>query len=74
VGQASTIGLDGAKRVFQARGADASGHVVFRKRLVRVKLLELFAAQPRFTVAMEAFAGAHHWTEVSKVPPAQRVE
>src|SRR5215207_24768 len=35
VGQANTIGLDIAKRVFQAHGADASGRVVFRKRLVR---------------------------------------
>ena len=28
-----TIGLDLAKHVFQAHGADASGKVVFRKRL-----------------------------------------
>ena len=61
MGQASTIGLDLAKRVFQAHGADASGHVVFRKRLVRAKLLMFFAAQPPCTVAMEACAGAHHW-------------
>ena len=42
--QASTIGLDIAKRVFQAHGADAAGRVVFRKRLTRAKLLEFFAA------------------------------
>ncbi len=30
MGQASTIGLDIAKRVFQAHGADATGRVVFR--------------------------------------------
>jgi len=47
VGQANTIGLDIAKRVFQAHGADASGHVVFRKRLVRAKLLEFFAPSRR---------------------------
>jgi len=35
VSEASTIGLDLAKRVFQAHGADASGKVVFRKRLRR---------------------------------------
>src|SRR3954451_20543820 len=40
MGQASTIGLDIAKRVFQAHGADATGRVVFRKRLVRAKVLE----------------------------------
>ena len=43
MGQANTIGLDIAKRVFQAHGADASGRVVFSKRLVRAKLLEFFA-------------------------------
>ena len=42
MGQASTIGLDIAKRVFQAHGADATGRVVFRKRLVRAKVLEFF--------------------------------
>jgi transposase len=78
VEQASTIGLDIAKRVFQAHGADASGRVVFRKRLTRAKLLEFFAAQPSCTVAMEACAGAHHWTRklgalghtVRLIPPA----
>ena len=44
--QANTVGLDVAKRVFQAHGADASDQVVFRKRLVRAwaNLLEFFAA------------------------------
>src|ERR671921_1412785 len=37
MGQASTIGLDIAKWVFQAHGADATGRVVFRKRFVPVK-------------------------------------
>ena len=76
--QASTIGLDIAKRVFQAHGADASGRVAFRKRLTRAKLLEFFAAQPPCTVAMEACAGAHHWGRrvgalghtVRLIPPA----
>ena len=78
MGQASTIGLDIAKRVFQAHGADASGHVVFRKRLVRAKLLEFFTAQPPCMVVMEACAGAHHWARelgklghmVRLIPPA----
>ncbi len=35
VGEVSTIGLDLAKTVFQAHGADASGGVVFRKKLRR---------------------------------------
>jgi transposase len=78
VGQASTIGLDIAKRVFQAHGADAAGRVVFRKRLTRAKLLEFFAAQPPCVVAMEACAGSHHWGRelgelghtVRLIPPA----
>src|SRR3712207_27539 len=80
VGQASTIGPDIAKRVFQAHGADAAGHVVFRKRLARAKLLEFFAAQPPCVVAMEACAGSQHWArerEIGKlghtvrlIPPA----
>jgi transposase len=41
VSEVSTIGLDLAKHVFQAHGADASGKVVFRKRLRRERVLEL---------------------------------
>ena len=44
--EVSTIGLDMAKKVFQAHGADASGAVVFRKKLRRAHVLEFFAAQP----------------------------
>ncbi len=51
---------------------------MFRKRLVRARLLEFFAAQPPCTVAMEACAGAHYWArEIGKlghtvrlIPPA----
>src|SRR3954451_10063198 len=76
--QASTIGLDIAKRVFQAHGADATGRVVFRKRLVRAKVLEFFAGQPRCLVALEACGGAHYWARelarlghtVRLMPPA----
>jgi transposase len=37
--KASTIGLDLAKQVFQVHGADATGAVVFRKRLRRTAVL-----------------------------------
>ena len=57
----SIIGLDIAKSVFQAHGADASGGVAFRKKINRARLLEFFASQPPCTVAMEACGGAHHW-------------
>src|SRR4051794_41218139 len=74
MGQASTIGLDIAKRVFQAHGADATGRVVFRKRLVRAKVLEFFAGQPRCLVALEACGGAHYWArELGKLGPTGRL-
>ena len=60
VAEASTIGLDLAKRVFQAHGADASGAVVFRKRLRREQLLAFFAGQSACVVAMEACSSAHY--------------
>lgn len=76
--EVSTIGLDIAKSVFQAHGADAAGRQLFSKRITRGKLLEFFAGQPRCLVAMEACGGAHHWArelahmghEVRLIPPA----
>ena len=66
--QAITIGLDLAKHVFQAHGADAAGQVLFRKRITRGKLLGLLAAQAPCVVAMEACAGAHYWArEIGKL-------
>ena len=66
--QATTIGLDIAKHVFQVHGADAAGHVLFRKRITRGKLLGFLAAQAPCVVAMEACAGAHYWArEIAKL-------
>jgi transposase len=61
VGEVSTVGLDIAKSIFQAHGADASGEVLFRKKLGRARLLAFFSGLPPCVVAMEACAGAHHW-------------
>ncbi len=76
--QAITIGLDIAKHVFQAHGADAAGRVLFRRRLTRAKVVEFLAKQGPCVVAMEACGGAHHWArEIGKlghtvrlIPPA----
>lgn len=76
--EVSTIGLDIAKQVFHAHGADASGAMLFSRRITRQKLIQFFASQPSCTVAMEACAGAHHWGrelmklghEVRLIPPA----
>lgn len=79
--EVSIIGLDIAKHVFHAHGADRKGRAIFSKRLSRGKLLDFFAAQPSCTVALEACGGAHHWArqlaqlgqlghEVRLIPPA----
>jgi transposase len=74
----SIIGIDLAKRSFQAHGARADGGAAFRKKLSREKVLGFLAEQPRCVVAMEACGSAHHWGraigdlghEVRLVPPA----
>jgi transposase len=76
--KASTIGRDLTKQVFQVHGADATGAVVFRKRLRRTTVLQFFATQARCRVAMEAYASSHYWGrelsrighEVRLIPPA----
>jgi transposase len=57
-----------AKHVFQTHGADASGQVVFRKKLTRAKLIDFLGSQPRCLVALEACGGAHDWgREISRL-------
>ncbi len=76
--KANIIGLDLAKRTFQAHGAQIDGGVAFRKKLSRDKVLGFLASQPRCVVAMEACGSAHHWGraigdlghEVRLIPPA----
>lgn len=46
---------------FKCTGADASGAIVFRRKLRRHDVLGFFARQPRCVVAMEACGGAHYW-------------
>ena len=73
----SIIGIDLAKNVFQAHGADATGRRVFSKKLSRSHLLKSLCALPPCLVAMEACASAHHWGrripelghEVRLIPP-----
>ena len=69
----SVIGLDLAKRSFQAHGAGADGGVAFRKKLSRQKVLAFLADQPRCIVAMEACGGAHHWGAIGALGRAVRL-
>jgi len=50
--EVTTIGLDMAKAVFHAQGADASEQVAFSRRITRGKLLGFFGRQPCCTVAL----------------------
>jgi transposase len=57
----TTIGLDIAKRVFQAHGVDAQGRAVLRRKLQRAEVLAFFEKLPPCLVGIEACGTAHHW-------------
>ncbi|TPG34872.1 IS110 family transposase [Roseomonas nepalensis] len=59
--QVTTIGLDIAKRVFQAHGVDEAGRAVLRRKLQRVEVLTFFRGLPPCLVGIEACGTAHHW-------------
>ncbi len=75
--EATLIGIDLAKRVFQLHGARDDGSVVFRKKLSRPQLMAFVSEHPRCVIAMEACATAHGWGrefeklghEVRLIPP-----
>ena len=74
----TTIGLDLAKSVFQLHAVDATGAVVWRKKLRRSVLVQELARVPPCLVGIEACATAHYWAreisalghEVRLMPPA----
>lgn len=74
----SIIRFDLAKRVFQFHGASADGTTIFRRKLMRDKVLEFSEGRPRCVVAMEACASSHYWGReigtlghgVRLIPPA----
>ncbi len=64
----SIVGLDIAKSSFHAHGAAANGSKVFSKALPRGRALEFFGQIEPCTIALEACAGAHHWSrELSRL-------
>jgi transposase len=55
------IGIDLAKNVFQLHAEDASGTVLWRKRLRREALGVFLRKQPAALIGMEACGSAHYW-------------
>ena len=53
------IGIDLGKHCFHLHGQDASGCMVFRKKLSRNQMLTTLANTPACRIVMEACAGAH---------------
>ena len=68
----TTIGLDLAKRVFQAHGIDADGTVVLTKRLHRKQMIPFFSKLPPCLIGVEACATAHHWGRALIAPDCHR--
>ena len=61
--KATRIGIDLAKRVFQAHGVDRDERPVLRRRLNRYSWIDdlVAAVAPGSEIGMEACTGAHHW-------------
>ena len=53
-----TVGLDLAKNVFQAHGADASGQAVLRKKLRRDQVLVFFSQLRRMAHSLDGHLGS----------------
>jgi len=74
---ATTVGLDIAKTVFEVHGIDARGQMTLQRRVRRGQLVSFFANLPPCLVGIEACASAHHWArelcklghEVKLMPP-----
>ncbi len=59
--QATTIGIDLAKNVFQVHGVDATGRAVIKRQLRRSQMIAFFEKLAPCLIGMEACASAHHW-------------
>jgi transposase len=59
--QLSTVAVDLAKKVFHLVGSDATGKILWRKRLSRHALMPFIAQLPPVLIGMEACGGAHYW-------------
>lgn len=57
---ATTVGIDLAKNVFEIALADERGHIVERQRLTRARFDRFFANRATCRIVMEACGSAHH--------------
>lgn len=63
---ATTVGVDLSKSVFQLSLADRAGHIVERKRLSRHQYERFLIEYPRVEIVMEACATAQHWARTAR--------
>src|SRR5215216_5533593 len=59
--EVTTLGIDGAKSIFQLHGVDAHGKVAVQKRVTRAKLRDTIAQLPPCVIGMEACGSAQYW-------------
>jgi transposase len=57
---ATTVGIDLAKNVFEIALTDERGHIVERRRLSRARFDRFFVNRPACRIVMEACGSAHH--------------
>lgn len=57
---ATTVGIDLAKNVFEIALADERGHIFERQRLSRARFDRFFGNRPACRIVMEACGSAHH--------------
>ncbi len=63
---ATSIGVDLSKSVFQLSLANAAGRIVEQRRLSRAQYQRFLAEQPVSEIVMEACATAHHWARTAR--------
>jgi transposase len=63
-----TVAIALATKGFDRVGADATGNMLWRKRLIRHALLPLIAQLPPVRIGREAWGGAHDWVRRVRAP------
>lgn len=61
---ATTIGIDIAKTIFQIAGLNRHQKLVYNQAMSRHKLCEYMAQHPRCIIGLEACGSAHYWARV----------